>query len=161
MENSQNDTAANSGISKLVRTAVKMAEMISHDVVALVARLAIASVFWRSMQTKIVNGELFNIQSFFFYQAADDFANVPLLSSDALAYTTVYAETIIPIALVLGFAARASAFAVLGMALTIQLFIYPQAYPDHLMWSAAALLLLARGAGKFSVDEVIARRWLK
>ena len=138
---------------------IVMLNKIPNDIIALGLRLSLAGMFWKSMQTKIVNGELFNIQSFFFYETSDgDFSKIPLLSGDALAYVTVGAETIFPILLVLGFATRLSALALMGMTAAIQIFVYPQAWDSHLLWGTAMLFLLARGAGKFSLDHLISKK---
>jgi putative oxidoreductase len=61
--------------------------------------------------------------------------------------------------LLLGLATRLSALALLGMTLTIQLFVYPDAYPTHGTWAAVLLLLLVQGPGKLSVDHWISRRF--
>ena len=37
--------------------------------------------------------------------------------------------------------------------------VYPDAYPTHGVWAAVLLFLIARGAGVFSLDHLIARRW--
>jgi len=42
------------------------------------------------------------------------------------------------------------------MIATIQLFVYPQAWSEHLVWGSILLFLLTRGAGSISLDHVIA-----
>ena len=42
------------------------------------------------------------------------------------------------------------------MTLTIQLFVYPDAWPTHLSWAALLLYLVGRGGGVLSLD-----RWLR
>jgi putative oxidoreductase len=37
----------------------------------------------------------------------------------------------------------------------IQLFVYPQAWPEHLVWASILSILLTRGAGALSVDHLI------
>jgi putative oxidoreductase len=44
------------------------------------------------------------------------------------------------------------------MTLTIQIFLYPDAYPTHGVWAAVQLCLMARGPGRISLDHWIARR---
>ena len=44
----------------------------------------------------------------------------------------------------------------LGMIATIQLFVYPSAWPEHLVWASILLFLLTRGAGALSADHLIA-----
>jgi len=40
------------------------------------------------------------------------------------------------------------------------LFVHPQSWNDHLMWSAMLLFILTRGPGAISLDCLIARRFL-
>ncbi len=44
------------------------------------------------------------------------------------------------------------------MILTIQLFVFPHAWPEHLTWTAILLVLLTRGAGAVSVDRLLSSR---
>jgi putative oxidoreductase len=57
--------------------------------------------------------------------------------------------------LVLGFATRLATLPLLGMVLTIQFFVYPQAWPEHLVWGSILLFLLTRGPGPFSLDRLL------
>jgi putative oxidoreductase len=41
------------------------------------------------------------------------------------------------------------------MILTIQLFVYPDAWSEHLTWAAILAYLLTRGGGPISVDRLI------
>ena len=52
-----------------------------------------------------------------------------------------------------------STLLLLGMTATIQLFIYPDAWPTHIQWAAMLLVLLCRGAGALSVDHLLWRRF--
>jgi putative oxidoreductase len=45
------------------------------------------------------------------------------------------------------------------MIATIQLFVYPDAWSEHLVWGSILLFLLTRGPGAISLDHVIARWW--
>jgi putative oxidoreductase len=45
------------------------------------------------------------------------------------------------------------------MILTIQLFVFPQAWPEHVTWTAVLLVILTRGPGAVSLDHLVAR-WL-
>jgi len=56
--------------------------------------------------------------------------------------------------LVLGLASRLATLPPLGMILTIQLFVYPQAWPEHLAWGSILLFLLTRGPGALSLDRL-------
>jgi putative oxidoreductase len=45
------------------------------------------------------------------------------------------------------------------MIATIQLFVYPDAWSEHLVWGSILVFLLTRGGGAFSLDHLIARAW--
>jgi len=51
-----------------------------------------------------------------------------------------------------------SALALLGMTTVIEIFVYPDAWPTHLTWAALLLLLIARGAGRLSLDRALGLR---
>jgi putative oxidoreductase len=63
-----------------------------------------------------------------------------------------------PVLLVIGFATRFSALALLFMTLVIEIFVYPDAWPTHGSWAAIFLMLMMRGAGQVSLDHLIAQR---
>ena len=130
----------------------RLAESIPYSLVALVARFAAAGVFWRSGQTK-VDGFL-SIKDNTFFLFAEEY-KVPLLPPDAAAYLTTYAEHALSIFLVVGFASRISALGLILMTLVIQIFVYPSGWPEHILWFAALLLILARGPGAISLDHLI------
>ena len=85
--------------------------------------------------------------------------HVPLLTPEVAAHLAAFAEHLFPMLILLGLATRFSALALLGMTLTIQLFVYPDAYPTHGTWAAILLLLMAKGPGVFSLDQLLARRY--
>jgi putative oxidoreductase len=86
---------------------------------------------------------------------------VPLLPPEIAAYLATTVELTTPILLVLGLATRLGAAAMLGMALVIQLLVYPQNYPDHLLWAGPLLYLILRGPGVVSLDHAIRTRFLR
>ena len=61
-----------------------------------------------------------------------------------------------PVLLVLGLFARLGAAALLTMTLVIQFLVYPENWPEHLMWASILAYVLSRGAGKLSIDRLIA-----
>jgi putative oxidoreductase len=130
----------------------RLAERIPYSLVALVARLAVASVFWRSAQTKIDG--VFHIKDTTFFLFAEEY-KVPLLPPDWAAYLATYQELVFSVCLVLGFASRLSALGLMIMVAVIQIFVYPEGWPDHSLWFAALLLILARGPGAISLDHLI------
>jgi putative oxidoreductase len=133
----------------------RLAERIPYSLVALVARLAVATVFWRSGQTKVE--DFFTIKDNTFFLFREEY-KVPLLPPDVAAYATTIAEHVFPVLLVLGLASRLSALGLIIMTLIIQLFVYPEAWPTHILWFAPLLLILARGPGALSLDHLIWNR---
>jgi putative oxidoreductase len=51
------------------------------------------------------------------------------------------------------------ALVLLGMTTVIEVFVYPLAWPTHIQWAAMLLVLLCRGAGNFSLDHWLWRRF--
>jgi putative oxidoreductase len=122
------------------------------DLLLLVARLGVASVFFLSGRTK-VDGIL-HITDGTYSLFAEEYA-LPLIPSDVAAHLATYSEHLFSILLVLGLFTRLSALAFLGMTLVIEVFVYPDAWSTHLSWAAILLLLIAKGGGRFSLDRVI------
>ena len=142
---------------------------IPDSLIAALGRFSIAAVFWKSGQTKvqgfaidIVNGEF----SLGMPRLSDsvvalfrDEYKLPLLSPELAAPLAAFAEHLFPLLILVGLATRLSALVLLVMTLTIQLLVYPDAYPTHGVWAAVLIFLIARGPGVFSLDHLIVRRW--
>lgn len=90
----------------------------------------------------------------------EDEYRLPLLPADLAAHMAAYAEHAFPALLVLGLGTRLSAAALLGMTLVIQLFVYPAAWPTHLSWATLLLYLVGRGGGRWTLDHLLAARWV-
>lgn len=126
-----------------------------HSLLALVNRVAIAGIFWMSARTKVEGW--FTISDSAYALFRDEY-KLPLLQPELAAQMATVAEHLFPVLLVLGLFTRLSALALLGMTLTIQLFVYPDAWPTHLSWAGLMLYLVGRGAGSVSVDRVLGIR---
>ena len=137
------------------RVAERLTAWIGDDVIALVARFGIAGVFWQSGRTKVEGWLTVSDNTVALF--ADEY-RVPLLPPDLAAHLAAYAEHLFPILLVLGLLTRASALALLGMTAVIEIFVYPLAWPTHLVWAAALLYLAGRGAGRYSIDRALGLR---
>ena len=72
-------------------------------------------------------------------------------------YCALAIELVTPVLLVLGLATRAAAAVLLVMTAVIEIFVYPNAWPTHLQWTAMLVVLLCRGAGRYSIDARISR----
>lgn len=128
-----------------------------ESVALLLLRVALAGVFWRSGQTKVVAGSFLQIDPSQYDLFASEFSGLPLDPAIAVPLTT-YAEHIFPALLLVGLATRLSAGALLAMTLVIQLFVFPDAWwPVHSLWAAMAAILIVRGGGLFSLDAIVAR----
>jgi putative oxidoreductase len=125
-------------------------ERIPDALVLFVARVGIAAIFFLSGRTK-VDG-LLHVTPGTYELFRTEYA-LPLLSPELAAHLATYAEHVFPVLLTIGLFTRASALALLGMTLTIQTFVYPDAWPTHLSWGGLLLLLVARGGGEWSLDR--------
>lgn len=136
-----------------VRDLLRAPERFVPDwLIALTCRLGIAGVFFLSARTKVDGVITLKEQTFTLFQYE---YNLPLLPPDIAAYLATYAEHILSIALVLGIMTRLSAVGLLVMTLVIQVFVYPDAWPTHLVWAGPLLYLIGRGGGALSVDRVL------
>ncbi|MBK5339928.1 DoxX family protein [Pseudomonas sp. TH49] len=156
-------------MNNLITRVIGLMEKIPHSLIAFIARFSIAAVFWKSGQTKVeglaidlIDGTL----QLGWPHLADSTIplfqseyHVPLLSPEIAAHMSAFAEHFFPVLILIGFATRFSALALLGMTLVIEVFVYPDAYPTHGTWAAVLLYLMATGPGKLSIDHLIARRF--
>ena len=126
--------------------AVGLAERIPFSIVQLAARVAVAHVFWSSAQSKLASWPI-TIQLF-----AMEY-RLPILPPEIAAPLATAAELTGAVLLFFGLLTRFGALILLGVTATIQVFVYPGHWAEHLMWTSALLLLLARGAGRISVDH--------
>lgn len=155
-------------IAGLVRTIHAGLSRIPDTLIATLARFSIAAVFWKSGQTKIeslaidiVDGKFvlgwprMSDSALFLFQEE---YRLPLLPPELAALAAASAEHLFPILILVGLATRLSALALLVMTLTIQIFVYPSAYPVHGVWAAVLLFLMAHGPGWLSLDHWLAQR---
>lgn len=130
---------------------------LAESVALLSLRVALGGVFWRSGQTKVVEGSLLTIDPNTYDLFRNEFSGLPLDASIAVPMTT-WAEHIFPALLIIGLATRFSAGALLVMTLVIQIFVFPDAWwPVHSLWAAMAAILIVRGGGLFSIDALLVR----
>jgi putative oxidoreductase len=122
----------------------------------LLARLYLASVFWRSGLTKIVDwGTTLALFT--------DEYHVPWLNPTIAAYLGTAAELALPVLLVLGLAGRFAAaglFILNAVAVMSLADVAPAALQQHIFWGSLLAALLLWGPGRWSLDR-IAAPWLR
>lgn len=122
----------------------------------LVVRLALAAQFWRSARTKITDGTLLEIDPITFDLFRDEY-HMPF--PEVTGVVATYAEHVLPALVMLGLATRLGAAGLLVMTAVIQLFVYPDAFwSPHVMWFGLALIVIARGGGLISFDNLFAAK---
>jgi putative oxidoreductase len=134
------------------RACASASRFLGSDLLLFVARIGIAAVFFLSGRTKVeglltvTDGthELFRSEY-----------TLPGVDPAVAAHAAAYAEHLFPLLLVVGLLTRVSALALLTMTAVIQIFVYPDAWSTHLSWAALLLPLIARGAGRWSLDHVL------
>ena len=137
----------------IARSALAAADAIPQSLISLIARLAVANVFWRSGQTKV---DGWSIKESTFYLFREEY-KLPLLPPDLAAYLATAAEHVFSVGLIVGLGSRLSALGLLVMTTVIQLFVFPGGWPDHVLWATALLVVLARGPGAVSLDHLLFR----
>lgn len=148
------ERAPTNGAVKLLATIIAELDRTPQAALQFCARLAIAPVFWLSGRTK-VDGWAIKDTTFdlFRYEYA-----LPVIPPELAAYMATFMEHALPILLVMGLATRFAALGLLGMTFVIQVFVYPDAWTVHALWSALLLVIVARGPGAWSLDHLIGRR---
>ena len=157
-------------LRNLLEQTIDLFGAIPDSLIALLGRFSIAAIFWKSGQTKIqgfaidiVSGEYTLGLPRLSDSAIDLFRSeyrLPLIPPEIAAPVAAFAEHLFPLLILIGLATRFSAGALLVMTLTIQLFVYPDAWPTHGVWAAVLVFLMAKGPGVFSLDYLISRRFL-
>ena len=161
------NTVSARALKHLKHLCARVGAGISDSFIAALGRFAMAAVFWKSGQTKVegLAIDLFNGEFHLGWPHLSDSAvalfrdeyRLPLLSPELAAPIAAFAEHFFPVLLLLGLATRLSALALLVMTATIEIFVYPDAYPTHATWAAILLFLIAKGGGIYSLDHLLNR----
>jgi putative oxidoreductase len=118
------------------------------SIMLLAMRIGVGSVFFKA--------GLLKYQSFeFAVKLFEDEYKVPILSPAVAARITMFNELTWPIFLFLGLATRFATLPILGSIAVIQLFVYPSAWTENLVWASILVMLLTRGAGALSLDFLV------
>jgi putative oxidoreductase len=131
-------------------TLLERLERFPLSILQLAMRVGVGAVFFRSGLLKLGSWE-FTVRLF-----RDEY-QVPLLDPALAARLTTVVELGVPPLLFVGLATRLATLPLLITIGVIQVFVYPNAWSDHLLWAAALAFLLTRGPGALSVDHWLAR----
>lgn len=127
-------------------------ESVPYSILALPLRFGVAWIFWNAGQVKLINWQR-TIELF-----RDEY-QVPILPPELAANMALSIELTVPVLLIFGLFTRVAVLVLLGMTAVIQIFVYPDAWPTHLQWTAMNLVLLCRGAGAVSADHFLWQRY--
>src|SRR5712691_7894773 len=116
-----------SGLRPRIAAVLEFLGRFPQSVLLLMSRLAVASVFMKAGLNKIASWEL-TIQLF-----RDEY-KVPVLSPEPAALISTTFELGCSTLLIIGLATRLATLPLLGMITVIQLFVYPNAWSEHLTW---------------------------
>lgn len=134
-----------------------LAGKVPDSILLAFVRVVLAGIFWRSGETKVEPGTWFQVTETTYELFRTEYAGVPL-PPEVAALAATAAEHIFPALLVAGLFTRFAALGLLGMTLTIQFFVYPEAWwPVHSLWAALALVLMLRGGGWLGLDALLTR----
>jgi putative oxidoreductase len=124
------------------------------SIIQLAMRFGVGLVFFNAGVLKYNSFE-FAVKLF------EDEYKVPFLAPAVAARMAMFNELTFSSLLFLGLGTRLATLPLLGMITVIQLFVYPSAWPDHLLWGSILIFLLTRGPGAISIDHFIDRRFGK
>lgn len=126
---------------------------IPHELLALLARLSIGTIFLRSGLLKLEGWADGTTLALF----REEYM-LPLLPPELASYLATGAELSLPFLLFLGLFTRPAALALLGMTLVIQIFVYPNAFDTHGVWAVSLLYLAKFGPGTLALDRLLFAR---
>jgi putative oxidoreductase len=111
-------------------------------------RIGVGMVFFKA--------GILKYQSFeFAVKLFEDEYKLPVLAPALAARMAMINELTTSTLLFLGLATRLTTLPLFGMISVIQIFVYPNAWPDHVLWGSILLFLLTRGPGSLSIDHLI------
>ena len=142
------------GLRALVDRFNENCDSIPHWLLAMIARVSVATVFWNSARTKV---DGFSLRDSTFYLFENEYA-LPLVPFELAAYMATIAEHVFSVLLFVGLASRLSALALLLMTIVIQVFVYPNAWPTHIFWVMGLAYVIGCGPGPLAIDRLIAKK---
>lgn len=150
-----NFAAVESGVRYFLNCTIRMAQMAAP----LILRVALAVPFFKSGLTKwdgffsLSPAAVFLFEEEFKLHVFGHAYAFPV--PGAVALLDGIAEIVLPVLLVVGFATRLDALALMVMTAVIQL-VVPEGWANfHLPWAALAIALIALGPGTLSLDSLV------
>jgi putative oxidoreductase len=134
-----------------VRALYATLERVPLSLMQLLMRIGIGSVFLNAGLLKYRSWEL----TLLLFR---DEYKVPLADPALMARVATFNELVFSTLLIVGLGTRLATLPFFGMIVTIQLFVYPNAWVEHLVWTSILLVLLTRGGGTLSIDHLFVRR---
>jgi len=125
-------------------------ERIPGDLIAIIARIGIATTFLRSGLLKLDGWSNGNTLALF----TDEY-KLPVIPPEIAAYMATACELSMPVLILAGFFTRFAALVLLCMTLVIEIFVYPNAFDTHGVWAASLLYLMKYGPGALSADHLV------
>lgn len=140
-----------SGLNQFAGVILRTLDRFPLSMLQLLYRVSIGAVFWNAGLTKIASWQ--STVALFHNEY-----RVPLIPPEIAAYIATTIELTCPVLLVLGLGTRLATLPMLAQTLVIEIFVYPEDWVEHLTWVSMLLLLLVRGPGIISLDELLKRR---
>ena len=134
----------------LIAKATALFERIPGDLIAIIARIGIATTFFRSGLLKLDGWSNGNTLALFQYEY-----KLPVIPPELAAPLAMAMELSMPILILAGFLTRFAALALFCMTLVIEIFVYPNAFDTHGVWATALLYLMKYGPGTLSIDNFV------
>ena len=134
--------------SRRIAAVITVLGWFPHALQQLLFRLAVGSVFLKAGLVKVQSWET-TVALF-----RDEY-QVPVFSPELAATMASTFELGCSALLITGLATRIATLPLLGMLTVIQIFVYPSAWAEHLVWGSILVALLTRGAGALSVDRLL------
>jgi len=131
---------------------IDLFKAVPHDVIAILARIGVGTVFLRSGLLKVEGWANGNTLALF----RDEY-KLPFLPAEIAAPMAMAAELSMSCLIIAGLFSRFAALALLIMTLVIEIFVYPNAFDTHAVWAVSLLYLIKHGAGIVSLDHFIER----
>jgi putative oxidoreductase len=154
MKTSEEALPDSAGLARHVHAIRDWLGRLPLSILQLGMRIGVGMVFF--------NAGLLKYKSFeFAVKLFEDEYKVPILAPAVAARIAMINELTTSTLLFLGLATRLATLPLLGMISVIQIFVYPNAWPDHVLWGSILVFLLTRGPGAFSIDYLAGRYLIK